>query len=99
MRAEFTSDNRGFPHGGFPSITPRWPNGSEERYSFNWLTERSKRGECQKYVLCLLARQRFQDEVTCLSFQTVLSLKTEPLKLAATVAYLDILYSVGLRAT
>jgi hypothetical protein len=32
MRAGFTSDNRGFPHGGFPSITPRWPNGSEERY-------------------------------------------------------------------
>jgi hypothetical protein len=71
MRAEFTSDNRGFPHGDFPSITPCWPNGSEERY--DWLTERSKRGECQKYVLCsccLLARQRFQDGVTCLSFQT-----------------------------
>jgi hypothetical protein len=73
-----------------------------------WLTERSKRGECQKYVLCscclltrhcLFARQRFQDGFTCLSFQTVLSLKTEPLKLAATVSYLDILYSVGLRAT
>jgi hypothetical protein len=52
---------------------------------------------CMPEVACSMSTLQYG--IICPSFQMGLSLKTDTLKLTATVTYLDILYSVGLRAT
>jgi hypothetical protein len=55
----------------------------------------------EKSVLCFccftLLHVNDSRWLICLSFQMGLSLKMDPLKLTVTVAYLQTLYSVGLR--